>query len=190
MMEAVPPGTDPFSSPADSLSFLWELQAFLGVVFPLLPAEAAGTSSVQLRSLQCLPPLALGPSSSETLLVGLLNSSSPTVFSFPSPRSVLLRPSRGGELALPPRLAEELRRKLETLGQQVEALLGEVEVEQRAVRSLERLKALSAFPREERPAGDAFRRLLFIPQSWSARVSRCPCVSSKTQKDCAQRKNY
>ena len=155
MIEAAPPGAEPFSSPQGSSdSFLRELQAFLGDVFPLLPAEA-GSKPVQLQSLQCLPSLALGPSSSETLLVGLLNSSSPTVFSFPSPRSVL-RPG-GGELALPPHLVEELRRKLGTLGQQVEGLLGEVEVEQRAVLSLEHLKTLSAFPREEQPAGEAFR---------------------------------
>ena len=141
--------------PSDAFSFLRELQAFLGDVFPLPPGEAVSLR-VQLPSLKSLPSLALGPASSETLLVGLLNSSSPTFFSFPPLRSVR-RLGRGGELALPPDLLEELRRKLGTLEQQVEVLMGEVAVEQKAVRSLERLKALSALPREVRPAGEAFR---------------------------------
>ncbi|CAL8308855.1 unnamed protein product [Lota lota] len=156
MMDAISPGADTFAdtSPlgsSDTFSFLCELQNFLGDVFPQLPEEAV-SSSVQLQSLQCLPPLALGLFSSETLLLGLLNSSSPTVFSFPSPRS-LLQLDSGGELALPPHLVEVLRQKLRQVAQQVMELMGEVEVEQRAIKSLERLKALSAFPREDPPAG-------------------------------------
>ncbi|XP_030229014.1 muellerian-inhibiting factor [Gadus morhua] len=146
--------------PSDAFSFLRELQAFLGDVFPLPPGEAVSLR-VQLPSLKSLPSLALGPASSETLLVGLLNSSSPTFFSFPPLRSVR-RLGRGGELALPPDLLEELRRKLGTLEQQVEVLMGEVAVEQKAVRSLERLKALSALPREVRPAGELQYRAFLL----------------------------
>ncbi|CAL8268383.1 unnamed protein product [Arctogadus glacialis] len=151
--------------PSDAFSFLRELQAFLGDAFPPPPGEAVSSSRVQLPSLSSLPSLALGPASSETVLVGLLNSSSPTFFSFPPLGSVVVRRrlGRGGELALPPDLLEELRRKLATLEQQVEALMGEVvAVEQKAVRSLERLKALSALPREARPAGELQYRAFLL----------------------------
>ncbi|CAL8396088.1 unnamed protein product [Boreogadus saida] len=160
--------------PSDAFSFLRELQAFLGDAFPLPPPGGEAVSlRVQLPSLESLPSLALGPASSETLLEGLLNSSSPTFFSFP-PLGAVPPPRRrglgggrggGGELALPPSLLEELRRRLGTLEQRVEALMGEVVSveEQKAVRSLERLKALSALPRGEvRPAGELQYRAFLL----------------------------
>ncbi|CAL8253881.1 unnamed protein product [Merluccius merluccius] len=153
--------TSPLGS-ADTFSFLSELHSFLGDVSPRTPEEAR-SSPVQLQSLPSLPPLALGLSSGETVLTGLLNSFSPTVFSFPTPLSVLRR-GRGGELALPPHQVEELRQKLRRVVEQMLELMGEVveeedkEVEQRAIKSLERLEALSAFPKEDPPAGYLFRR--------------------------------
>ncbi|KAK0148481.1 Muellerian-inhibiting factor [Merluccius polli] len=157
--------TAPLGS-ADTFSFLSELHSFLGDVSPRTPEEAR-SSPVQLQSLPSLPPLALGLSSGETVLTGLLNSFSPTVFSFPTPLSVLRR-GRGGELALPPHQVEELRQKLRRVVEQVLELMGEVveeedkEVEQRAIKSLERLEALSAFPKEDPPAGERQYRAFLL----------------------------
>ncbi|KAL0160226.1 hypothetical protein M9458_043951 [Cirrhinus mrigala] len=68
--------------PSRTYLFLCELQKFLSDVVPqkegLTPQEG-----VSLDTLDSLPPLSLGMSSSESLLSGLVNSSTPTVFVFP-----------------------------------------------------------------------------------------------------------
>ncbi|XP_061095914.1 muellerian-inhibiting factor [Conger conger] len=93
--------------------FLCALQKFLSMALSpgkleSLPSRAA---SVSLDVLQSLPPLSLGASSSESLLLGLLNSSAPTVFSFPCRATDLLE--HRVELDLQPPLVAILRLRLE-----------------------------------------------------------------------------
>lgn len=132
------PGSSLASS--ETFSFLCELQKFLGDV---LPQSYPQSTPVQLDSLHSLPPLTLGLSSSETLLVGLLNSSAPTLFSFPM-QSSLLQAHRG-ELSLPPVLLKVLRLKLEETMSQIR----EEEVGYMGMERLRRLKAFSALPTEQ-----------------------------------------
>lgn len=128
--------------------FLCELQKFLGDV---LLQDQTGSTSVQLDSLHSLPPLKLGVSSSETLLAGLLNSSAPTLFSFPAQGSELQVQSR--ELALPPALLEVLRQRLEHVMAQVTEIIKEEEMDHTVMERLGRLIAFSAFPKNEPAAG-------------------------------------
>nr|AKO69720.1 anti-Mullerian hormone [Scatophagus argus] len=124
------------SSPASSQtsSFLCELKRFLGDV---MPQDQTESPPLQLTSLQSLPPLTLGISSSESLLAGLINSSALTIFSFASCCSVF-RVHRG-ELALSPALLEELRQKLEQAVMQIMEVVREEEVGYRATERLGRL---------------------------------------------------
>ncbi|KAG7268101.1 hypothetical protein CRUP_031037, partial [Coryphaenoides rupestris] len=181
---------------SDTFSFLCELQNFLAGVSPQAPVEAGSSSSSSSSTstssssssssvplLQSLPPLALGPASSETLLATLLKSSSPTVFSFPAARSALRLGGHGRELALPPHLVEELGRKLGQAVAQVTRLMVEVElveekeaeaeveeVEQGVIKSLERLQALSTFAKEEPPAGERQYRAFLLLKALQAVV--------------------
>ncbi|XP_029906416.1 muellerian-inhibiting factor [Myripristis murdjan] len=135
--------------PSETCLFLCELQKFLGDV---LLQDQTESISVQLDSLHSLPPLKLGVSSSETLLAGLLNSSAPTLFSFPAQGSELLVQSR--ELALPPALLEVLRQRLEHVMAQVTEIIKEEEMGHTVMERLGRLKAFSAFPKNEPAAGE------------------------------------
>ncbi|XP_068581999.1 LOW QUALITY PROTEIN: muellerian-inhibiting factor [Cebidichthys violaceus] len=115
--------------------FLCELKRFLGDV---LPQDHRESSLLQLDSLQSLPPLTLGLSSSDTLLAGLMNSSSITIFSFGS--SVF--PVRPGELAFSPALLEELKQRSEQSVVKITEVIREEQVGQRADERLGRLKDL------------------------------------------------
>uniref|UniRef100_A0A4W6FR83 Anti-Mullerian hormone n=1 Tax=Lates calcarifer TaxID=8187 RepID=A0A4W6FR83_LATCA len=123
---------------SQTFSFLCELRRFLGDV---LPKEHPKSPPLQLDSLKSMPPLSLGLSSSETLLAGLINSSSPTVFSFTRLSSMF--PVHHGQLALPHELLEELRQRLEQIVMQIMGVIREEEVGHRAARRLERLRELS-----------------------------------------------
>jgi len=112
---------------------------------PLLP----------LDSLQSLPPLALGLSSSETMLAGIINSSAPTIFSFTNWGSK--SPVQHGHLALSPALLEELGQRLEQSEMQILEFISEENVDHRATERLGRLKELCAFQRKETAAGDEKR---------------------------------
>lgn len=146
----VTPEVSPSLAPSATFAFLCELQKFLSDVLPQTHLKAV---PVQLDFLHALPPLSLGVSSSETLLVGLLNSSAPTLFSFPRQGSVLQ--GHHGELALQPALLEVLRLRLE----EAVAQMRDEEVGRRGMDRLKRLRELSALPREgeEPPAGQQIR---------------------------------
>uniref|UniRef100_A0AAY4BGP4 TGF-beta family profile domain-containing protein n=1 Tax=Denticeps clupeoides TaxID=299321 RepID=A0AAY4BGP4_9TELE len=105
--------------------FLCELQRFLSEVLPptqLLPHPTGGTSTVSLDTLDTLPPLSLGVASSENFLLGLLNSSAPTLFSFPHERSGLR--SHRGELSLRPPTAFSVEVETGGKGDQTEGEQG------------------------------------------------------------------
>ncbi|XP_038572094.1 muellerian-inhibiting factor [Micropterus salmoides] len=146
------------SSPASSQtsSFLCELKRFLGDV---QPQDQPESSPVRLDSLQSLPPLTLGLSSSEALLAGLMNSSAPTFFSFSNWCSMF---QVHGELALSPALLEELRQMLEQTVMQIMEVIREEEVGHRATERLGRLKELSALPAKEPAAGDSQYRAFLL----------------------------
>ncbi|XP_029286066.1 LOW QUALITY PROTEIN: muellerian-inhibiting factor [Cottoperca gobio] len=131
--------TSELSRASSQTSFLCELKRFLCDVQPQDPPESP---PLQLDSLQSMPPLTLGLSSSDTLLAGLINSSSPTIFSFTGQGSVLQ--VYRGELALSPALLEEMKQRLEQTGIQVMEVLRdeEEEVGHRATQRLGRLKEL------------------------------------------------
>ncbi|XP_034530622.1 muellerian-inhibiting factor [Notolabrus celidotus] len=131
-------------------SFLCELRRFLGDV---LPQSHPPSSSLQLESLQSLPPLTLGLSSSETLLAGLINSSALTIFSFSSWGSRFQ--VHHGELSLSPALLEELRQRLEQAMEQITTVIREEDVGHRAIEKLGRLKEHSAFPKTQPAAGES-----------------------------------
>ncbi|XP_031719912.1 muellerian-inhibiting factor [Anarrhichthys ocellatus] len=138
--------------------FLCELKRFLGDV---LPQDHRESSPVHLDSLQSLPPLTLGLSSSDTLLAGLINSSSITIFSFGSWGSVF--PVHRGELAFSPALLEELKQRLEQSVVKITTVIREEQVGHRATERLGRLKDLSAFPMKEPAAGDhQYRAFLLL----------------------------
>ncbi|XP_044055344.1 muellerian-inhibiting factor [Siniperca chuatsi] len=147
------------SSPASSQtsSFLCELKRFLGDV---LPQDQLESPPLQLDSLQSLPPLTLGLSSSETLLAGLINSSAPTIFSFASWGSMFQ--IHHGELALSPALLEEIRQRLEQTVMQIMEVIREEEVGHRATERLGRLKELSVFPTKEPAAGESQYRAFLL----------------------------
>ncbi|KAG9266835.1 muellerian-inhibiting factor [Astyanax mexicanus] len=92
--------------------FLCELQTFLKEVLPQgNAAETPEEASVSMNVLHSLPPLKLGVSSSESVLLELINSSSHTVFSFP--RQSLGLQGHRVELALNPVLLSVLRLRLD-----------------------------------------------------------------------------
>lgn len=137
-------------------SFLCELRRFLaGVASP----EHQESPGVQLSSLQPLPPpLELDPSTGEASLSRLIRSSSLTVLSFGDCCSS--SQVHRGELALPPPLLQELRRRLErAVAHTVEVLGGEEQQEEEgagreALRRLGRLVNLSAFLGDQPATGD------------------------------------
>uniref|UniRef100_A0A1A8R3P1 Anti-Mullerian hormone n=2 Tax=Nothobranchius rachovii TaxID=451742 RepID=A0A1A8R3P1_9TELE len=136
------------SGQSSQTSFLCELRRFLADVLPQGHAEAL---LFKLDSLQSLPPLTLGPTSSETLLAGIINSSAPTIISFNSWSSNF--PVHQQQLALSPALLEELRQKLENREMEIMELITQEKVPRRTAEKLERLKDLSGFQRKE-PAAD------------------------------------
>uniref|UniRef100_A0A3B5LKZ3 Anti-Mullerian hormone n=1 Tax=Xiphophorus couchianus TaxID=32473 RepID=A0A3B5LKZ3_9TELE len=137
-------GSSTASSQTISLSFLCELRRFLDAG---LPHQHAEPLLLRLDSLQSLPPLALGLSTSETLLAEIINSSAPTIFSFSSWSSSF--PVRPGQLALSPALLGELGQRLEMNERQMRELIRQGMVPQRASEKLERLKQLSAFQKQD-----------------------------------------
>uniref|UniRef100_A0A8C3A0C4 Anti-Mullerian hormone n=1 Tax=Cyclopterus lumpus TaxID=8103 RepID=A0A8C3A0C4_CYCLU len=151
-------GTDTSSSLTSSqTSFLCELKRFLGDVLPQDPRE----SSPLLRdSLQSLPPLTLGLSSSDAMLAGLINSSSITIFSFSSWSSVFQ--VHRGELTFSPALLDELKQRLEHTVGKITEVIREEQVGQRATERLGRLKDLSAFPLKEPASGGSQYRAFIL----------------------------
>ncbi|XP_075341290.1 muellerian-inhibiting factor [Odontesthes bonariensis] len=145
--------TGPETRPAQGssqTSFLCELRRFLENV---LPQDHIKLPLLPMDSLQSLPPLALGLSSSETMLAGIINSSAPTIFSFTSWGSK--SPVQHGQLALSPALLEELGQRLEQSEMQILEFISEANVDPRATERLGRLKELSAFQRKETAAGES-----------------------------------
>ncbi|XP_056271424.1 muellerian-inhibiting factor isoform X2 [Pseudoliparis swirei] len=149
----------PYSSPVTSsqTSFLCELKRFLGDVLPQDPRES---SRLLRESLQSLPPLTLGLSSSDAMLAGLINSSSITIFSFSSWSSV--SPVQRGELAFSPALLEELKQRLEQTAGTITTVIREERVGPRAAERLRRLRDLSAFPAEDPAAGESQYRAFLL----------------------------
>lgn len=141
------PGSVPASSQISS--FLCELKRFLGDV---MSQDQPESPPLQLTSLQSLPPVTLGLSSSEALLAGLINSSTLTVFSFSSCCSALQ--GHRGELGLSPVLLEELGRRLKQAVIQMMGVIREEEVGHRAPERLGRLVELSAFLNKDTATGD------------------------------------
>uniref|UniRef100_UPI0037E9AE8E muellerian-inhibiting factor n=1 Tax=Semicossyphus pulcher TaxID=241346 RepID=UPI0037E9AE8E len=137
-------------TPSHTSSFLCELRRFLGDV---LPQDHTASPPLQLDSLQSLPPLTLGLSSSETLLSGLMNSSALTIFSFSSWGSNFH--VQHGELAMSPALLEELRQRLEQNVMQIMAVIREEDEGRRATQRLGRLREHSAFPKKELATGES-----------------------------------
>ncbi|MEQ2214612.1 hypothetical protein XENOCAPTIV_014058 [Xenoophorus captivus] len=144
------PGSSLASLQTSSLSFLCELRRFLDAV---LPQHRTEPPLLRLDSLQSLPPLALGLSTSETLLVEIINSTAPTIFSFTSWSSS--QPVHPGQLALSPDLLEELRQRLEKNEEQIKEMIRQGMLPNRASEKMDRLKELSAFQRQEPAAGES-----------------------------------
>nr|BAV92756.1 anti-mullerian hormone [Halichoeres trimaculatus] len=130
-------------------SFLCELKQFL---LDVLLQSHLHSSPFQLDSLQSLPPLALGLSSSETLLVGLINSSALTIFSFSSWGSRFQ--VHREELSLSPALLEELRQRLEQAVGRIMTVIREEDVGHRAMEKLEKLREHSVFPKTKPAPGE------------------------------------
>ncbi|GAA6219386.1 muellerian-inhibiting factor [Lates japonicus] len=145
------------ASSSQTFSFLCELRRFLGDV---LPKEHPESPPLQLDSLKSMPPLSLGLSSSEILLAGLINSSSPTVFSFTRLSSTFQ--VHHGQLALPHELLEELRQRLEQIVMQIMGVIREEEVGHRAAGRLERLRELSVLPKKGPAAGESQYRAFLL----------------------------
>ncbi|XP_056893302.1 muellerian-inhibiting factor [Takifugu flavidus] len=137
-------------------SFLCELKQFLAGVTPHSHPESP---LLQLSSLQSLPPLALGRSTSEATLAALIHSPSLTVLSFGGCCSS--SQVHRGELALPPPLSEELRQKLEQTVTHITEVIRE-EVGDEAIRRLGRLVELSAFPRKDLATGQSQYRAFLL----------------------------
>nr|XP_061790610.1 growth/differentiation factor 15-like [Nerophis lumbriciformis] len=140
----VPPST--LSS--RSISFLCELRRFLSGV---LPQNRPDSPPLRLDSLQAPPPVTLGPSSSESVLAELINSSAPTVFSFTGSTYHVHR----GELAMPPGLIDELRQSLELNMAQVTEVLRDKGDSQRSITRLQRLWELCAFSKLNPVSGES-----------------------------------
>ncbi|XP_040023894.2 uncharacterized protein LOC120812167 isoform X1 [Gasterosteus aculeatus] len=146
------------SMASSQTSFLCELKRFLG---DILPQDHHKFTPLKLDSLQSLPSLTLGLSSSDTMLAGLINSSSITIFSFSSWASMF--PVHRGELSLSAELLEELRQRLEVEVVKITTVMREEQVGQRANDRLGRLRELSAFPVKEPAAGvNQYRAFLLL----------------------------
>lgn len=138
-----------FPASSQTSSFLCELRRFLGEVMPQDPPDSP---PLQLSSLQSLPPVAIGPLTSEALLESLINSSTLTVFSFAGCCS--LSQVHAGELALSAALLEELRQRLTRAVAQTMEVTRQEEVGPRAVERLGRLIELSTFLQKGSATGD------------------------------------
>ncbi|XP_062413006.1 muellerian-inhibiting factor isoform X1 [Sardina pilchardus] len=136
----------PVPPPSRTYQFLCELQRFLSDVLPkkqALSSPDGRAVTLPLALLSSMPPLTLGESSSESLLLGLLNSSTPTLFSFPQWSSGLLGHRVGLSLQAP--LLSMLREGLDDAWAQFRRdELGAGHLTDR----LQRLSDLSALPAE------------------------------------------
>lgn len=111
--------------------------------------------TLQLTSLQSLPPLTLGLSSSEALLAELINSSALTIFSFASCCSMFQ--VHRGELTLSPALLDELRQSLTQTVTQVMEVIREEDMGHGVTERLGRLIERSAFLKKDPATGDVTR---------------------------------
>ncbi|XP_061680947.1 muellerian-inhibiting factor isoform X2 [Syngnathoides biaculeatus] len=135
-------------SSSRTLSFLCELRRFLS---DTLPRNRLDSPPLRLDSLQALPPVTLGPSSSESALAELINSSAPTIFSFTGSRYHVHR----GELAMPPDLLDQLRHGLELNLLRIRGVLRDKDGGQRSIKRLQRLWDLCDFPKVDLPSGES-----------------------------------
>lgn len=142
----IPVDQQPSSSlpPSKTFLFLCELQKFLMDVLPQKepPESQEEESGVSLETLHSLPPLTLGGSSPQSLLSGLMNSSTPTVFLFPKHKQILQ--THHVELNLEPSLLSVLRLRLDEAMAQVK----KEEAGQKMIDRLQRLSEMSALPSE------------------------------------------
>nr|XP_055074498.1 muellerian-inhibiting factor [Misgurnus anguillicaudatus] len=142
----IPVDQQPSSSlpPSKTFLFLCELQKFLMDVLPQKepPESQEEESGVSLDTLHSLPPLTLGGSSSQSLLSGLMNSSTPIVFVFPQHQQILQ--THRVELNLEPPLLSVLRLRLDEAMAQVK----KEEAGQKMIDRLQRLSEMSALPSE------------------------------------------
>lgn len=130
--------------PSRTYQFLCELQRFLSEVLPQTKTSSSRNGhALPLVSLSSLPPLTLGESSSQSLLLGLLNSSTPTLFSFPR-RGIGLLGHRVALSLQPPLLAILQQGLDDALAQFRREGVGVGHLTDR----LERLSDLSALPAE------------------------------------------
>ncbi|XP_016327203.1 muellerian-inhibiting factor-like isoform X1 [Sinocyclocheilus anshuiensis] len=130
--------------PSRTYLFLCELHKFLSDVLPQKegPTSQEGANTVSLDALHSLPPLSLGVSSTESLLSGLVNSSTPTVFVFPE-RQQGLQIHRV-EVTLDSSLLSVLRMRLDEAMAQVK----QQEAGQNVIDRLQKLSKLSALSPE------------------------------------------
>ncbi|XP_026053295.1 muellerian-inhibiting factor isoform X2 [Carassius auratus] len=126
--------------PSRTYLFLCELQKFLSDVLPQKegPTSQEGAKIVSLEALHSLPPLSLGASSTESLLSGLVNSSTPTVFVFPERQQGLQ--THRVEVTLDSPLLSVLQMRLDEAMAQVK----QQEVGQNMIDRLQKLSELSA----------------------------------------------
>uniref|UniRef100_A0A671SC12 Muellerian-inhibiting factor-like n=1 Tax=Sinocyclocheilus anshuiensis TaxID=1608454 RepID=A0A671SC12_9TELE len=126
--------------PSRTYLFLCELQKFLSDILPQKegPAPQRGANAVSLDALHSLPPLSLGVSSTVSLLSGLVNSSTPTVFVFPERQQGLQ--THRVEVTLDSPLLSVLRMRLDEAMAQVK----QQEVGQKVIDRLQKLSELSA----------------------------------------------
>ncbi|XP_059425530.1 muellerian-inhibiting factor isoform X2 [Carassius carassius] len=126
--------------PSRTYLFLCELQKFLSDVLPQKegPTSQEGAKIVSLEALHSLPPLSLGASSTESLLSGLVNSSTPTVFVFPERQQGLQ--THRVEVTLESPLLSVLQMRLDEAMAQVK----QQEVGQNMIDRLQKLSELSA----------------------------------------------
>ncbi|XP_067272064.1 muellerian-inhibiting factor [Pseudorasbora parva] len=127
--------------PSRTFLFLCELQKFLSDVLDQKEGQTPqdDANAVSLDTLHSLPPLSLGVSSTESLLSGLVNSSTPTVFVFPRRQQGLQ--THRVEVTLESPLLSVLRMRLDEAMAQVK----QQEVEQKVIDRLQKLSELSAF---------------------------------------------
>nr|QHA34097.1 anti-Mullerian hormone [autotetraploid Carassius auratus red var. x Megalobrama amblycephala] len=130
--------------PSRTYLFLCELQKFLSDVLPQKEGLTSqeGANIVSLDALHSLPPLSLGVSSTESLLSGLVNSSTPTVFVFPERQQGLQ--THRVEVTLDSPLLSVLRMRLDEAMAQVK----QQEVGQKVTDRLQKLSELSALSPE------------------------------------------
>lgn len=141
-------GSDPVSS--QTAAFLCELRRFLG---DFKQQDHRQSPPLPLTSLQSLPAVTIGPSSSEALLAALINSSTLTVFSFAGCCSSPAR-VHGGELSLSSLLLEELRQRLAVAVAHSLEVMRQEEVGSRVAERLGRLVELSEALKREPATGD------------------------------------